>query len=71
MDQAAELRCVVLTSTPAVVYLRVMITYLLTAWSRFLLEKLAGFQLVKKFPAFYRTQRLITTFTCAHHLSLS
>jgi len=45
--------------------------YLLTAWSRFLLEKLAGFQLVKKFPAFYGTQRLITTFPSAHHLSLS
>jgi len=29
--------------------------YLLTAWSRILLEKLMGFQLVKKFPAFYGT----------------
>ena len=28
-------------------------TYLLTPWSRVLLEKLTGFQLVKKFPAFY------------------
>jgi len=27
-----------------------------------LLEKLTGFQLVKKFPAFYGTQRFITTF---------
>jgi hypothetical protein len=27
-------------------------TYLLTPWSRVLLEKLTGFQLVKKFPAF-------------------
>jgi hypothetical protein len=28
-------------------------------------------QLVKKFPAFYGTRRFITTFTSAHHLSLS
>ena len=32
-------------------------TYLLTAWSEVLLEKLTGFQLVKKFPAFYGTRR--------------
>ena len=71
MDQVAKLKCVFLTSTSALVYLNVMITYLLTAWSRFLLEKLTGFQLVKKFLAFYATRRLITTFTSAHHLSLS
>ena len=29
-----------------------LLTYLLTAWCRVLLEKLIGFQLVKKFPAF-------------------
>ena len=46
-------------------------TYLLTPWSRVILEKLSGFQLVKKFPAFYGTWRFITTFTGAHHLSLS
>ena len=46
-------------------------TYLLTPWSRVLLEKLTGFQLVKKFPAFYGTRRFITTFTIARHLSLS
>jgi len=28
------------------------LTYLLTPWSRVLLEKLASLQLVKKFPAF-------------------
>jgi len=27
-----------------------LLTYLLTSWSRFLLEKLTSFQLVKKFP---------------------
>jgi hypothetical protein len=31
-------------------------TYLLTPWNRILLEKLTGFQLVKKFPAFYGTR---------------
>ena len=44
---------------------------LLTPWSRLLLEQLFVFQLVKQFPAFYGTQRFITTFTSAHHLSLS
>jgi len=39
-----------------------------TLWSR-VLEKLTGFQLVKKFPAFYGTRRFITAFTSACHLS--
>jgi hypothetical protein len=47
------------------------ITYLLTPWSRVLPEKLTGLQLVKKFPAFYRTRRFITALTSARHLSLS
>jgi hypothetical protein len=42
-----------------------------TPWSRVLPQKLTGYQLVKKFPAFYGTRRLITAFTSAHHLSLS
>ena len=46
-------------------------TYFLTPWSRVLLEKLTGFQPVKKFPAFYGTPRFITAFTSARHLSLS
>ena len=45
--------------------------YLLSPWSRVLLEKLTGSQLVKKFPAFYWTRRFITAFTIARHLSLS
>ena len=48
-----------------------LLTYLLGPWSRVLLEKLTGFQLVKKFPAFHRSQRFITAFTSARHLSLS
>jgi len=45
--------------------------YSLTPWSTVLLEKLTGFQLVKKFPAFHGTRRFITAFTSARHLSLS
>jgi len=53
------------------------LTYLLTHLFTYLLhwaepsEKLTGFQLVNKFPAFYGTRRFITAFTSAHHLSLS
>ena len=47
------------------------LTYFLTPWSRDLLEKLTGVQLVKKFRAFYGTPMIITTFISAHHLSLS
>ena len=43
----------------------------LTPWSRVLLEKLTGFQLLKKFPAIYGHRRFITAFTSARHLSLS
>jgi len=48
-----------------------LLSYLLTPCSRVLLEKPTGFQLVKKFPAFYGTRRFITAFTSARHLSLS
>ena len=47
-----------------------MMSYLLTPWSRVLLEKLSGPQLVKKFLAFFGTRRFITAFTTARHLSL-
>jgi hypothetical protein len=47
------------------------ITYLLTPYSRVLLEKLNGLQLVKKFPAFYGARMFITAFTSARHLPLS
>jgi len=46
-------------------------TYLLTPWSRVLLEELTDSQLVKKFLAFYGTRRFITAFTSARHLSIS
>ena len=46
-------------------------THLLTPRSRVLLEKLAGSQLVKKFPAFYRARMFTAAFASALHLSLS
>ena len=45
--------------------------YLLTPCSKVLPEKLTGFQLIKKFSAFYGTRRFITTFTSARHLPLA
>jgi len=48
-----------------------MLIYFLTSWSRVLLDKLIGSQLVKKLPAFYGTLRFITAFASAHHPPLS
>jgi hypothetical protein len=48
-----------------------LLTFLLTPWSKVLLEKLTGSQLDMKFPAFYGTRRFITAFTIARHFSLS
>ena len=48
-----------------------VLTYLLTPWSIVLLEKLTDSQLVKKFPAFYGTQRFTVTFTGACRLATS
>jgi hypothetical protein len=46
-------------------------TYLITPWSRVLLEKLICSQLVKKFPKYYGIGRFINAFTSVCHLSLS
>ena len=51
--------------------INIRLPMLLTPWGRVLLQKLTGFQLVKKFPVFNGTRRFITAFTRAHHLSLS
>ena len=48
----------------------IVCNYILTPWSRVLLEKLTGFQVVKKFPVFYGTRKFITAFKSVHHLSL-
>ena len=54
-----------------VVLLPYLLTHSLTSWSQIFVEKITGFQPVKKFPTFYGTQRFITTFTSASHISLS
>ena len=46
-----------------------LLTYLLTPWSRVLLENLTHFQVVKKFPIYYWSRRFITAFTSDCHLS--
>ena len=48
-----------------------LLHYLLTPWNRVLLEKLTGWQLVKKFLVFYGTRRFIIAFARARLLSLS
>jgi hypothetical protein len=48
-----------------------LLTYLLTPWSRALLQKLTGSQPVKKFPEFYGTRRFITVFASVRHVYLS
>ena len=45
--------------------------YLLTPWSRVLLEKLAGSAASQEIPNIFGTRRFITIFTSARHLSLS
>ena len=44
---------------------------LLTPWSTIFPVKLTGFQLVKKFPTFYGTRRIITASTYSRYLFLS
>ena len=58
-----------LKSHTSITYL--LIYYLLTPFSKFLLEKLTGFQIVKTFPAFYGIRTFITALTIARHLYLS
>jgi hypothetical protein len=52
------------------VQLTYLLTYIVTSWSRVLLEKVTSSQLVEKFPELYGTQSFTTAFTSAHHLSL-
>ena len=51
-------------------YLLYLLIYLLTPCSR-VLDKIIGFHLVKKFPAFHATRKFTTAFTSATHRSLS
>jgi hypothetical protein len=48
-----------------------LLTYLLTPWSRVLLEKLTGFAASQEIPRIYGTRKFITVLTSARHLSLS
>jgi hypothetical protein len=52
-------------------HLNVTLSLLHTAYRRVLLEKLAGSQPVKKFPAFHGIKRFVNTSTSACHLSLT
>ena len=70
-DKTVPLFRLAYAKTTIIYLLAYLFTYLLTPWSRVLLENLTGSQLVKKFPAFYGTRRFITAFTAARHLSLS
>jgi len=45
--------------------------YLLTPWSRVLLEKLTGSAASQEIPRIFGTRRFITVFTSVRHLSLS
>jgi len=52
-------------------YLFHIITYLLTPWSRVLLEKLTCSAASQEIPRIFGTRRFLTVLTSAHHLSLS
>ena len=47
------------------------LTYLLTPWSRVLLEKLTGSAASQEIPRIFGTRNFITVLTSARHLSLS
>ena len=49
----------------------IYLTYLLTPWSRVLLEKLTGSAASQEIPRIFGTRRFITVLTIARHLSLS
>ena len=48
-----------------------ILTYLVTPWSRVLLEKLTGSAASQQIPRFFGTRRFITILTSARHMSLS
>jgi len=58
------------TTATATTTIIIIIIIVIIIWNRDL-EKLTGFQPVKKFLAFYGTRTFITTFTSALYLSLS
>ena len=48
-----------------------VVPYLLTPWSRVLLEKLTGSAASQEIPRIFGTRKFITVLTSARHLSLS
>ena len=48
-----------------------LLTYLLTPWSRVLLQKLTGSAASQEIPSIFGTQMFITVLTSARHLSIS
>ena len=48
-----------------------LLTYLLTPWSRVLLEKLTGSAASQEIPHIFGTRRFLTILTIARHLSVS
>jgi hypothetical protein len=50
---------------------RCSLNYLLTPWSRVLLEKLTGSATSQEIPRIFGTRRFLTVLRSAHHLSLS
>ena len=56
---------------PHVIIIIIIITYLLTPWSRVLLEKLTGSATSQEIPRIFGTRRFLTVPTSARHLSLS
>ena len=52
-------------------YHKAQLTYLLTPWSRVLLEKLSGSAVSQEIPRIFGTRKFITVLTSARHLSLS
>ena len=52
-------------------YITYLLTYLLTPWSRVLLEKLTGSAASQEIPRIFGNRRFITVLTSARHLALS
>ena len=59
------------TSDVKLLHIDCILTYLLTPWSRDLLEKLTSSAASQEIPHIFGTRRFITVLTSARHLSLS
>ena len=70
-QEITRILCTYLLTFVFIYFFPSLLTYLLTPWSRVVLEKLTGSHPVKKLPAFYGTRMFITAFTNARYLSLS